>query len=241
MTNKIKIRNYALILLILIILSWYVFAVPNPDSFDSYTNSSLGVPNVTQSSAFNSTGGSIYLLSINVTTQNLRWKGYVGNIYRDLSLQDASSNSIFDWELSTISGEIYATRNSSIPAWSSIQCAQQNVITADQIALNITSSAEDSIENTFNSKNHNQFYTGITLINTDSCDSVSLNVNGTNQSDKFQEVLLSDTNSLIFASLLENSTFGFNNQTYDFQMILPASALDGNPPNVAYYFYIELI
>ena len=54
-------------------------------------------------------------------------------------------------------------------------------------------------------------------------------------------MLLDDGVSVVYTSILENSTYGFNNQTYDFQMIVAENALEGNQPNTAYYFFVELI
>jgi hypothetical protein len=86
--------------------------------------------------------------------------------------------------------------------------------------------------------------TGITLTN---CFSTATYVNGTHQdmgaSAYFQELLTTDTSSLIYATFINQDTWGFdNNDTYDakhdFQIIIGEDKMNvtGHP----YYFYADL-
>src|SRR3989344_9224311 len=76
----------------------------------------------------NTTGGSITTIRLNATTQNLRWKAYVGNVTGRLTLDDANDNTIFDWTLTNVVGEVYATRFSGNINWSGVNCSNSTHI-----------------------------------------------------------------------------------------------------------------
>ena len=237
MKSKDKI-GMCMILLVLILLPISIaFAPTAPDIINS-TERSI---NPEAGWMLNNSGGTITTLNLNATTQNYRWKGFVGNINGEFALMDSSSSSLYDWDVTTISGEIYATRNNSIINWADVSCATDSIVEDEQDNLSISTSNFDSINNTFNQQAHDEFYVGYVKITQDSCKTTALNVNNTEQTEYFQELLLTDGNNLIYASLLEDSQYGFDNQTYDFQMIVAENAALGQQPNEAYYFYVELI
>jgi hypothetical protein len=204
------------------------------------TNVSTQSPSAAGGYALNTSGGTITWLNINATTQNPHWKAYVGNISGKLALQDAGSNAIYDWNVTSMEGEIYATRKSTVVDWESIVCANLTHMQSEETALNMTSSNEDSIVNTFNNKNHSGFYAGLTQVQADACNSTNLYVNSQGSSD-FEEVLLYDGSYMIYTALVEDSITGFDGTEYDFQMIVPDSGLEGSQTPTTYYFYIELI
>ena len=235
--NKLKAGMGILILLILPLLA-HAF---EPSAPTSIVNVSTESPTPTAGYLLNNSGGTISTLNINATTQNYRWKGYVGNISGELALLDSSLSSLLSWDVTSSTGEVYATRYSSTVDWDNIACASDAIIATEQTALNITDSNVDSINKTFDTATHDEFYAGITQVSSNSCPAIALNVNNTKQSTDFQEILLTDGSNLVYTSLLENSTYGFDNQTYDFQMVVAENALEGSQPNTPYYFYVELI
>jgi len=228
-------------MILVVLLLTIAYAQTYPSAPTNITNNTIDTPAQTQGTLFNATGGSISNLTINTTNQNYRWKGYVGRVNGIVALTDASSNSLYDWTIETISGEVYATRNSSIPDWDNIECASNSAVINEQEALNINTTTFDSINRTFNGTTHNSFYVGISEISSDSCRAIALNVNSTRQYSDFQEILLSDGAQLIYAGLIENSSYGFDNSTYDFQMIVAEDAAQGSQTSNAYYFYVELV
>ncbi|MBW2965260.1 hypothetical protein KY363_07420, partial [Candidatus Woesearchaeota archaeon] len=207
MRHSLKSRLPALIPSVLLLLCFALSSVsadfPQPTQPDSFVNLSSQSPSPTGGFASNTSGGTITVVNINTTSQNPHWKAYVGNISGRLSLQDASSNSIYDWNISSMEGEIYATRKPTIVGWDSIVCADATHITAEEEALNFTSGSEDSIFNTFNKQSHAAFYAGLTSVAADSCNSTNLYVNGASSSD-FEEILLYDGAYLVYTSLLED-------------------------------------
>lgn len=188
-------------------------------------------------------GGSFTILSLNATTQTPRWKAYVGNVSGRLVLDDANSYSVFDWAVSSVTGEVYATRNSSID-WSTIGCANLNSIYSEESLLNMSSSNADSINNTFRYRTHKTFYVGLTRIINSTCPSFATYINDTaqtmNEDAKFLEILLNDTyGRTVYTTLVNQNTTGFNNQKFDFQMIVPEDEFKDTPST--YYLYVELI
>ncbi len=188
-------------------------------------------------------GGSFTTLVLNATTQTPRWKAYVGNVSGSVLLRNAANWSIYSWGTATPSGEVYVSRVSSID-WSSLSCADSSAISAEESVLNHTSSQVDSINNTFNASVHRSFYVGTTQISASTCPAIALYVNGTSQESlgenaDFQEVLLKDSsNALVYASLINNDQYGYNNETLDFEAIVPEDEYASTPHT--YYFWLEL-
>ncbi len=187
----------------------------------------------------NHTKGKITTLRLNVSSPNTDWKGYVGNISGVLVLDDTNNYTLFKWNVTTVSGEIYATRNSGAINWGNIVCANSGNVSAEETAMGIGGSEDDSISNTFDDGNHPEFYVGTTQFTANQCTySAYMYVNDQPQSSVFSEVLLSDGNYIIYTGILTNNQAGFDNNQYDFEMIVAENG--GISSNQAYYFYVEL-
>jgi len=223
-----------------LILSIGFLTLADPNGVTIVSNQTE-TPTPQSAASLTTAGGSFTTLILNATTQTLTWKAYVGNITGSLTLDDASNFSIYDWDLTTISGEVYASRNSTID-WSSIRCLQDSLLATEETQLNITTTKVDSINQTFNDTIHSSFYVGTTLIQNSTCRSVATYINDTaqaqNESADFQEVMLDDTSRVVYATLLESDVEGYSLETFDFQMIVAE-----NPTVTAsstYYFWAEL-
>jgi hypothetical protein len=216
----------------------------------------------------NLTRGYIHTINIYEKQPTFKWIGVVGNITGKFALQDVDGFALYDWSISTVTGEVYATRHAEIPAWESIGCANIANITNEESWLNHTiaysaRADEDSLTRTFTSSgaNFNPFYVGqdVQIVDEASCYGVNLNRNDTHASIgmNWTEVMLTDgtlydtsrggsqryITKMTYASLIQNRTLGYrNDSSYDFQMLLPQSGLEGQGiGNIAYYFYVELI
>lgn len=235
-------RKLAVALLVMMFLMTGIVsaAFPVPTQPDSFVNTTMSGPEPSGGYAMNTSGGTISVVNINATTQNPHWKAYVGNISGSLALQDASGNSVYDWNVTSMEGEVYATRKSAVVDWDSVACADGSNIVAEEEALNMTTSEPDSIVNTFDSMSHAEFYAGLTQVNENSCNSTNLYVNSQASSD-FAELLLYDGSYIVYTALIEDAITGFDGKEYDFQMILPDSGLEGSQTPETYYFYVELI
>jgi len=242
---KKKARDIGIASIMLIIfmsLSYYAYAVPVGPTITEIKNETGSIRG---STLINTTGGSITTIELDVTAQNLKWKAFVGNVTGSLVLSDASNYSIYDWSLSTVVGEVYATRASSTILWSNIQCSNLTHIANEEIALNHTSNPDDNISSTFSVKDHNPFYIGTVEITSNSCYSIHTNVNNQSQSSKFEEIILYDgtdhqNGNIVYATNLEQDAAGYNTNQFDFQMIVPEVGLATWESSTAYYFYVEL-
>ncbi|MEA2036976.1 MAG: hypothetical protein U9O94_05675 [Nanoarchaeota archaeon] len=241
--RKKEVGNKLAIMMILIlsslIYSSIVFATPSGPIVTTIRNETL---TPASAATINTSGGSITTMTLNSTTQNPRWKAYVGNVTGTLTLDDGNNFTVFNWEVTTLVGEVYATRSSSTIGWSDIACATDSNITNEETALGHTANPNDNISTTFSTKNHNLFYVGSEPITEDSCYSVHTYKNDSSQDTDFEEILLHDADNMIYATILENDVMGYTpNETFDFQMILPEVGTDGWVSSTAYNFYVELI
>ena len=185
-------------------------------------------------------GGTITTMVLTSVQQNNRWKAYVGNVSGVLTLDDAANLTIYDWDLSSFTGEVYASRYGNL-TWSTVSCANVTNIQAESSFYGMTNTADD-INSTFNWSVHKSFTVGTTTLTASTCNSTVTYANDTRQvptaSSPYQEVLIKDANNYVtyLADISDNSQ-GFDNQSYDFQMIVP-EFVDGTV--TSYYFYVEL-
>jgi hypothetical protein len=228
-------------ILLLVLLSSAAFTALGEPAGPNIIFNSTETPTPQPAASITTAGGSFTTLLLNATTQTMRWKAYVGNVTGNFKLQDASNYSIYDWNITTIGGEVYASRNSSI-SWADIRCAANSTLQTEQIGLNITTTKEDSINRTFGSTVHRGFYVGTRLISNSTCRAIATYVNNTKQtaseSASFQEILLDDTQRLVYVTLLDGKKQGYNNGLFDFQLIVAESEYNAQPS--PYYFWVEL-
>jgi hypothetical protein len=199
----------------------------------------------TSNSAYtlNTSGGYITTINITATTQNQRWKAFVGQVSGTFTLDDSSGSTIYDWSIATVGGEVYATRNSSTPGWTSITCADTDSLEAENALMSHTS-ADDNITATFDDTTHDEFFVGSVNITVDTCPTLNTYIGNTTQDSSFEEVVLTDggagSSNLIFATIMEEDLEGFDGSDYDFQMIVPENGAQGFSGQTAYYLYVEL-
>ena len=233
------IRIVFMILLLSIVPS-VLAAIPTGPQI---TNISIENGTSRPATMLNTSGGTITTILLNATTQNPHWKAYVGNVTGKLVLEDAGNYSIYEWTITSVAGEVYVTRNSSVD-WSNIACANSSHISQEETAMNHTSSADDSIINTFTRTTHKAFWTGAVEFTQNECNHTLITyVNDTPQAstEKFQEILLWDGFSIVYTALFENRTLGFDIGYYDFQMLVPEKGWEGPVTSTPYYFYVELV
>lgn len=149
-----------------------------------------------------SPGGYIFTTRLTSVQQNTRWKAYVGNVTGTLVLDDAYNNRIFAWTLSSVAGEVYATRASGDINWSGINCTwiadgrdnkTDDMINRslsnrtpehnEEIVLSHTSasSKDDNVTATFNLRNHSSITVGSVVIGKDECFTVQTYQNSAEQ------------------------------------------------------------
>ena len=228
---------FTIFLLSALFLSSLAIATPaGPSSINLTANETKSV---TSAHIVNISGGIISKLNITASVQNSHWKAFVGWIDGKFTLDDSAGSTIYDWTLSTIGGEVYATRASGTASWGTISCANATEITAEEVAINHT--GEDNISSTFTaSSNVATFVVAGTTISAGACSATNTYVNDATQATEFEEVILYDETDIIYATILEEDETGYDGNTYDFQMIVPEIALDTWSGSTAYYLYVEL-
>ena len=265
MKNKRK-KAIGLIFTMLIILNIasIIYALPTQPTVTLVSNTTKGSGSGLEINYTGNTptkaGGFIYTMNLEGISQNSRWKGFVGNVTGKLTLDDANDYTIYDWTVTTsISGEVYATRSSGTIDWTNINCSTINTTAAEEILMNHTANPSDNISRTFNGTNNTEFYVGNIKIHADSCPTTHLYINDSKQETYFQQILLYDgdksygnfTNftsfeNIVYTTIIEEDAFGYNNNvsiqnnSYDFQMILPEKGYSGWASSTAYYFFVEL-
>ncbi|MFH1916367.1 MAG: hypothetical protein ABIJ21_03825 [Nanoarchaeota archaeon] len=200
-----------------------------------------GSSNGTAAGSRNDSGGYIYVTNMDTLSQNQNWKAYLGNVTGSFTLDDAQNRTIYNWELTVTGGEVYASRNSTIN-WPGIVCANEAHMESENNYFGYSATQVDNINRSFNATVHTQIKVGAVTITANTCNSTFLFVNDTRQAtataSDFQEVVLSDGGNMVFAALIENNAYGFDNTTYDFQMIVPENG--SSTTTNAYYFYAEI-
>ena len=254
---KMKMYKSATGLFVLILLSYFVFATPNgPGQITTNTpdRRGIGIDNATGGDLFPADAGNLTSMNVTSTKISLRWQGYYGNVTGSITLDDANNKSLYNWNIANPLGEIYASNGSAIGAvtWSNIFCfnysnnlsAGQNMVqrfngSTLESMIGASNGDRDNVNSTFNSTFTGSFSVGSTAISsTSGCRQVTLNVNDGTQKTQFVEVLLSDNNSIVYTSILEQDATGFQGSPVDFEMIVGENG--DIPAATSYYFFVEL-
>ncbi len=240
--NLFERRNLLLITFVILSIFFVNFALGatpvSPTSVGVLANETKNTSS--SGSNLNSSGGYLVTINLSTITQNPHWKGLVGYLTGRFSLDDVSGSTLYDWSLASVSGEIYATRNSSNIAWSNLTCANTSLLEAENFALNQTN-PYDNITATFrNGNNHTALTVGAVSLSANACN-YTLNTYVNNvSSSRFTEVALNSRTAIIYAAILENRAIGYDNNTYDFQMIVPDNGASGFSGVIPYYLYVKL-
>lgn len=230
-----------LLILVFTILSLnFIFAAPvGPDGLVSNYNTTKAANSALM---VNISGGVISSFNLTATIQNPRWKAFVGQVIGSFTLDDASGSTIYDWTLSTVTGRVYSTRASGAITWSSIACASVPQIETENAAIN-HDSVDDNITATFDDTTHSLFFVGATQINANTCRTLNTYRNGDESQGAgadFEEMVLTDSANIIYATILEEDVVGYDGSTYDFQMIVPEDGSPGFSGATPYYLYVEI-
>jgi hypothetical protein len=229
---------YAIAVLMFLFTVAGVLAEPVPPSLQILSSTARTISGISNVSA---QGGNVTEIRIDALSVTKTWQGYYGNITGNIHLDDANNNSFYVWGNATsLSGEIYATRNSS-PNWASVNCTNATQRAGEETYLGVVPLDGDSVMNTFNKTTHPSFNVGLRAITANSCFSTNAFVNGSAQTTQFYQVLLSDNASTtIYTSLIENDKYGYNAQLTDFQLMVGENEHDGNIGPTTYFFFTEL-
>jgi len=241
MINKKEILQ---IVLIFLVAAFFIFL----QDFDvmavrplgaNYSNEATSTAPARDPQSIAAQAGNVTRLDINGYTTTQSWQGYYGNVTGTVQLADNNNKIIYNWSTTNPTGEVYATNKSSNVDWDNIACFNlYNNGDAIENDFNISNDAVDGLNETFNLNNHSQFYTAGQEFSIGECNNTKLfNDAG---AGTFDEVLLTDGTDLVYASLLQKDTTGFDGATHDFEMIVLENGHGADSSPTSYYFYVEL-
>jgi hypothetical protein len=218
------------------------FVVAQPIGIDNVTvENSTRYNDTSTPTAVDAQAGNVTELAITGLSVTKYWQGFYGNITGSIILADSSGNNFYDWNVSTPTGQVYASRNNSV-SWTTVGCALPADITAEETFLGHNDTAPDSVTNTFASSVHPSFLVGTTTIADDTCPSTQAYDSTGGQNSAFYQILLNAGGDLIYTTVIEDTTpSGFNSQPWHFQLLVGepgfGAAAETTTP---YYFYLEL-
>ena len=255
MKKSLKIRNVYLLIIVLLllppVLAQTIPTEPEGPSIIDIIQTSRRSP--AAASTVPAMAGNVTQLSIIGSTVTQTWQAYYGNISGKITLDDASNNTIYDWNLASPEGEVYASESPVDFTHGNVRCYDFNMTDDGNSAFNTLAEYEellglapddsDGIDETFTpGTGYRHFYVGSYLID-DVCPTTQLyGPDSQKDPDRFQQVLLYDntSNKIVYTSIIEQDQLGFDGNSWDFQMIVGENGHDGDITTTMYYFYVEL-
>ncbi|MBR9677124.1 hypothetical protein GOV04_03215 [Candidatus Woesearchaeota archaeon] len=235
-----NVVKHLLVVLIVAFLALTVNGLPSGPTLTHVENSTS--PNSgTGTERLADPGGYITTLLLNTSQQVQNWKAYVGNVTGKLTLDDSDNWTIYDWTGITIVGEVYISRNQTVQ-WTTVNCTNTTEKETEDTFIGNNAANDDSINKTFSATTHASLTVAGRPIQNSSCYSIATylidNAQTISEASLYQEILLSDNlGNLVYTTLLNDDTTGYNNESYDFQaMVADSQAATA----ITYYFYVEL-
>src|SRR3989338_10660551 len=119
---EVKVKMLSLVVIVIAVALFRIIALAQPEGPESMQRGASERkpdydPVVVQAQA-----GNVTALTINATRITERWQGYYGNITGTITLDDAQNNSLYQWQIASPQGEIYAVNHSTTPTWADVIC-----------------------------------------------------------------------------------------------------------------------
>ena len=257
MKIKTKLSSVIFLIFAVVAISALVLAVPNGPSIKAgaTTRRNSSLDNTTGGTNEQAQAGNLTRLTINSTSVTNRWQGYYGNVTTQITLDDGNNYTLYDWASASPRGEVYASNGSANGAvtWSSVFCFNYTNNLSDEVPSNVQKFNgtdleqtlgsniydKDSVNTTFNSTYSGTFQVGsITINGASGCRKADLYSNDLYQQSLFQEVLLTDNDSIIYTSIINQDQTGFQGAPVDFEMLVGENG--DLPAATLYYFFVEL-
>ena len=248
---KARMLSVSVAIIALVLLSYSVFADPQgPGTVQVQSPADRRTTGLdaTAGTVVQAQAGNVTALNINSTRLTSRWQGYYGNVTGTITLDDANNFTLYNWQLASPRGEIYAVNHSTTPTWANVECFNftddsQNVTLAElESSIGAATSDLDGVNETFNLTYTGSFSAGTkSIVAGDECPIASLFVSDAWSGVRFNETILHQNQSgemVVYVALLEQDKIGFSGSQLDFEMIV------GDNGNIAaatnYYFFVEL-
>jgi hypothetical protein len=233
------IGAFALGLLAVSFAAALAYAEPvSPTSLTQLSSTTRDLSTLAQQS-IGAQGGNVTEINIQALTITKSWQGYYGEVTGVITLQDGTNSTFYNWSDATPSGEVYATRSSSV-SWTSVNCSTAANVTNEETYLGQAAADADSVSNTFAIGTHPAFAVGGNSIIANTCPRTFGYVNNNTQSTDFAMVLLASGDNRIYTTIMEDSVTGFDGETHDFQLLVGENEKSGSIGATPYYFFVEL-
>ncbi|MBN2052999.1 hypothetical protein JW756_05840 [Candidatus Woesearchaeota archaeon] len=182
--------------------------------------------------------GNVTQLNISGYAITDHWAGFYGEVSGNITLGNSAGNMFYQWEgLNAIAGEVFASTSNSVD-WTTIACIDATGIQTLETALGIVPTDADRINQTYTTSAHPAITVAGTAIS--GCNATNAYINTGKDATTFYQLLLADTagaGTAVFATLINESTTGFDGVAHDFQLLVGESDAAGTTD---LYFYIEL-
>lgn len=237
--KRLEKRVMLLSVIALLAITIVGFALADPVATGTLTPTSSSRGTDAGSGQLDAQGGNVTNVDIASTSITSKWAGFYGDITGVVSLENGGGAVFYNWTSASPTGQVYATRDSS-PTWGSIACASEANAGTEGDELNLNSGL-DNITNTFceTCGNHSAFSVGVTSFTADEC-SLRTNAydNNGNQTTNWDQVLLYEGSNVVYSTIINQDTTGFDGSTYDFQLLVGENS--STSVLTTYYFYVEI-
>ncbi len=238
----------------LVLSASFVYAATTPEGPTTLTVDSTSRRTAVASPTLEAVAGNVTQLTVAGITVTQTWQGYYGNVTGTVTLDDANNNTMYDWALASPEGEIYASQAQVTWTSGNVKCYDHDMSDAGysafvtlselETSLGLASDDIDGVDETFvEGTGYDNFYVGEYLIDATCPTTQTYNGSETKDSNSFQEVLLYDntSNEIVYTAIIEETEpIGFNDQAWDFQMLVGEDGHNGDTSTTTYYFYVEL-
>lgn len=222
-------RNRSILLGVILVISLSAIAfATEPDG----ATVSVGTPqhkNDTLPGNVTADGGNITQVNLTGEVSTTAWQGFYGQVTGSITLEDNTGDVLYSWNVTNASGEVLASRNSTIN-FATVAGVQN--CTVDET---LTGTGTDRVNNTFTNGTVDFEIAGVSI--TAACNTFTYVANAT-QTNRYQEIILNATGvTSIYVTKINDSTTSFDGTLQDYQMIVPDFS---NTTTSTYFFFVEI-
>lgn len=175
-------------------------------------------------------GGNITQVNLTAEISTLAWQGFYGQVAGNITLEDNSGDTLYAWAVTNVSGEVLASRNSTIN-FATVAGVQTCTVDED-----LTGTGTDRVNNTFTNGTVSFEIAGVSI--TAACNTFTF-VGNSSQTNRYQEIILNATGvTSIYVTKVNESTTSFDGTLQDYQMIVPDNA--STSATTTYFFFVEI-
>lgn len=236
MNKKIGIIGTLLAVLVLMAVVAVVPAGADPVNATTTIVSNISYLGTSAAGSSAANGGNITQVDLNITSSTTKWQGYYGNITGELALGSSPGKTMFQWNLTSVAGEVFAARDGAMTHsnWTGLENRTGSQIDTD---FGFTPGDSDSATKTFINTSTPINISGITY-GPNATSAVNTSVYG--GAPTWETIALANSSNpaianYVFAGVIINNGTAYDNTQKDFQMIVPVE--NGTQ---TYYFYVEL-